>query len=213
MARTNASTKFNEDFTEANNTNISLHFLWPQLLLFRSPRHEASDISCSLARCVRHFSSCVYRVWFEQDPRRARTRRCGFPTNRQNERRWCILLLGPILRDNQCGDSTFVNQGSEASPWISDCETIVRNIAGGGTWTLFDGYQRTLATYGTCAFGAQKVSGGSSVHYVGNEDIRDLITDSIRKFGRNDGKIGAKGRMGCNAPGNSSAIEWGIYHT
>ncbi|KAM4057487.1 putative necrosis-inducing factor domain-containing protein [Hirsutella rhossiliensis] len=114
-------------------------------------------------------------------------------------------------RGNECGDSTFIDQGSEASPLTSDCERLSSNVQNGGRWTL-SGSQRTLATYGSCAFGAS--GGGPWYTYVGNEDIMDLIRDSIRKFRRgNDGKIGAKGSMHCSGNGGGGNVYWGIYHT
>ncbi|RDA88812.1 hypothetical protein CP532_5417 [Ophiocordyceps camponoti-leonardi (nom. inval.)] len=114
-------------------------------------------------------------------------------------------------RGNMCGDSSFENRGSAGSPYASDCEVLARNIAPGGDWTVSRGAHRTLATFGTCAFGAEK--GGPWYTYVGNEDIRDLIRDSINRFKRGDGKVGARGRMHCAGNGGGGEIIWGIFHT
>lgn len=98
-----------------------------------------------------------------------------------------------LKRANDCGDSTFVNQASDASPWVTDCPKIARNIAGGGSWTI-TGTQRTLATYGTYKF---SVAMPQNMGYIGNEDIIDLINDSISQY-QWEVKVGTKGTMLCN---------------
>jgi len=108
---------------------------------------------------------------------------------------------------NDCGPSTIENQTSGGSPTVSDCMRLHDNIAGDGTWTIGPFTQRTLATYGTCAFG---VNTDIDIVKVGNEDIRDLIRDSIRLYQWN-GLIGSKGAMRCQGLGGS--ITWGLYHT
>ncbi|KAH7071471.1 putative necrosis-inducing factor-domain-containing protein [Paraphoma chrysanthemicola] len=116
---------------------------------------------------------------------------------------------------NDCGDSTFVNQSSGGSPQISDCQQIVRNIAGGGTWTVgLGGEHHQIVQYGTCAFG---INGDSSMNaaYIGNGDISDLINDSIKRFAW-QGKVGAKGHMACRSiqgAVSGGGLTWGIYHT
>ncbi|KAH8662546.1 putative necrosis-inducing factor-domain-containing protein [Xylariales sp. PMI_506] len=113
-----------------------------------------------------------------------------------------------ITRDsvNDCGDSTFENQSSGGSPLVSDCLQLAANIAGGGSWRLEIYEQRTLATYGTCAFGA---TAGPSVTYIGNQDIIDLIHTSVDRFTW-FGLVGAKGQMPCQLFGYT--VSWGIYH-
>jgi hypothetical protein len=111
-----------------------------------------------------------------------------------------------------CGTSSFENQGSEASPRVTDCEQLSRNIAGDGSWHITSAGWRTLATYGSCAFGAQARE--AYVVNVGNEDIRDLIRDSINMFRRHDGKVGSKGMMECEQVGGFPIkVDWGIYRT
>lgn len=39
-------------------------------------------------------------------------------------------------RANDCGGSTFINQSTAGSPRISDCQMIVHNIAGAGTFPI-----------------------------------------------------------------------------
>ncbi|PSN59371.1 hypothetical protein BS50DRAFT_476817, partial [Corynespora cassiicola Philippines] len=115
---------------------------------------------------------------------------------------------------NECGDSSFENQTTGGSPTVNDCRQLARNIAGNGRWTVgAGGEHRQLAQYGTCAFGAQ---GNKSMNwaYIGNQDIIDLINDSINRFQWN-GLVGAKGSMACRG-GSGQIIDtemiWGIYH-
>jgi hypothetical protein len=115
---------------------------------------------------------------------------------------------------NDCGNSSFENQSSGGSPLISDCQILVDNIRGDGTWTTMVGDQRQLAQLGTCAFGVYVPGNNLHLYKVGNEDIRNLITDSIRMFGW-QGKVGAKGLMPCQPVGgpDDDWVEWSIYHT
>jgi hypothetical protein len=62
-----------------------------------------------------------------------------------------------------------------------------------------------MVTYGTCAFGATAETAVGVK--VGNEDVRDLIRDSIAKFSW-QGKVGAGGRIEYNG-----GVTWGLYHT
>jgi hypothetical protein len=78
------------------------------------------------------------------------------------------------------------------------------------------GEHRRIASFGTCAFGLKGSGGGSaSVVQIGNEDIMDIIRDSIARGFTFEGKVGAKGRMTCQEAGAGHAatmMEWGIYH-
>lgn len=81
---------------------------------------------------------------------------------------------------NDCGDSTFVDETSDASPLISDCEIIVSNIQNGGSWTTGDGgYWRQLVQFGTCALGVQG-DFQAQVFYVGNEDIMNVCANQTK---------------------------------
>ncbi|KAH7081154.1 putative necrosis-inducing factor-domain-containing protein [Paraphoma chrysanthemicola] len=117
---------------------------------------------------------------------------------------------------NDCADSTFENQSSGGSPKVSDCQQMAANIAGGGTWTTTLSLQRTLASYGTCAFGvkASGSSGMSGQFLVGNQDIIDVVNESIRRFQWN-GLVGAKGVMPCQTGQRDDAadVSWGLYHS
>ncbi|KAF4340075.1 hypothetical protein FBEOM_6010 [Fusarium beomiforme] len=117
---------------------------------------------------------------------------------------------------NDCGDSTFENHSSGGSPLVSDCQQIARNIAGGGTWTVgAGGEHHQLVQYGSCAFGAQGAGSNMNAAHIGNQDIIDVINDSIRRF-QWEGKVGAAGEMGCQSLTGlvgGVTMRWGIYHT
>lgn len=118
---------------------------------------------------------------------------------------------------NDCEDSSFNNDTSDASPLVSDCLILASNISPGGTWpvwTLFNSnpyeYDQ-LASFGTCAFGARS----NAAINVGNQDIIDLIHSSIDMFQSPDGKVGADGQVDCQNQASLSTnhMWWGIYHT
>jgi hypothetical protein len=64
---------------------------------------------------------------------------------------------------------------------------------------------RTIAIYGTCAFSG---IGTWRPTWMGNEDVRDLIYDSISRF-QWQGKVGASGNTTCKGMG----VTWGLYHS
>ncbi|KAF4464653.1 hypothetical protein FALBO_8509 [Fusarium albosuccineum] len=116
-------------------------------------------------------------------------------------------VIGLVKRENLCGDSSFENQTSGASPRVVDCQQLNYNIRNGGTWFV-GGSQRQLASYGDCAFGARVNAGPACwARWVGNQDIIDLINDSIARYGGN-GLVGAKGEMKCNG---GCTVDWGLY--
>ncbi|OIW27963.1 hypothetical protein CONLIGDRAFT_634289 [Coniochaeta ligniaria NRRL 30616] len=113
---------------------------------------------------------------------------------------------------NDCGDSIFYFQTSDSSPLSSDCLQIATNIAGGGSWEVetLTGKHHQLVQYGTCAFGVT-VSSSDLFVYIGNQDIIDLIRESVDVFG-DSGKVGARGRMRCQAGLLEEWVNWDIYH-
>ncbi|KAK9321250.1 putative necrosis-inducing factor-domain-containing protein [Lipomyces orientalis] len=114
---------------------------------------------------------------------------------------------------NDCGDSTFIDGSSSGSPTVADCLQLAANIAGGGTWTEIGSGFKTLATYGTCAFGVQVDVAVAGLFNVGNQDIIDLINSSNELFNWN-GLMGASGQMPCQQPlGDPVPVNWAIYHT
>jgi hypothetical protein len=78
------------------------------------------------------------------------------------------------------------------------------------------GEHRKIASYGTCAFELKGSGGGTaSVIQIGNQDIMDLIRDSIGKGLTFEGKVGAKGKMSCQEAGAGqwgAMMGWAIYH-
>jgi hypothetical protein len=126
-----------------------------------------------------------------------------------------VIFTPSNVQADHCGPSSFANQTSDASPLVDDCIHLANNIIGDGTWTSNPLGHRQLAKYGTCVFGVEGGDGTIIIqaYKVGNEDIRDLIFDSINKF-QSDGKVGSKGRMDCDAVlGLRIPVEWGLYHT
>lgn len=122
----------------------------------------------------------------------------------------CIIPTGK----DDCGDSTFVDQTSNASPKVSDCQQIVRNIQGtDGEWGVENaiGAQHQLVQFGECKFGVQGQGKNGNVHFkVGAQDIVDIINDSIQRFG-GSGRVGAKGVMSCRGNVEGQDVEWGLY--
>jgi Pathogen effector len=117
------------------------------------------------------------------------------------------------IRD--CGDSSYDNQTSGASPTGGDCIQITKNIAGGGSWEVesSSGDQHQLVQYGSCALGVQGHTGGGSLFHVGNQDIINIIYESINKYMTN-GLVGSKGTMTCQGEiGGDVTVDWGLYHT
>ncbi|GBF66809.1 hypothetical protein TMEN_9530 [Trichophyton mentagrophytes] len=114
---------------------------------------------------------------------------------------------------DECESSTFEDQTNGGSPLVSDCMTIIKNIEGtDGQWTtqVVGKNQRQLVDYGTCKFGveATKVN-GNVAFYVGAQDVVDIITDSIKQFGK-DGRIAAKGEMSCRGNVHGQNVKWAI---
>ncbi|KAI2719895.1 hypothetical protein CBS147318_3201 [Penicillium roqueforti] len=89
---------------------------------------------------------------------------------------------------NDCGSSTFINQSSGGSPLVADCQHLARKLG-------------------------QSVPAVLDTAHIGNQDIIDVINSSIAKF-KWEGKIGAKGTMGCQTVTKSgnTPMTWGIYH-
>jgi predicted secreted protein len=107
----------------------------------------------------------------------------------------------PPGRD-ECGDSSFENQTSDASASVEDCLQIIKNIEGdastGWKTQVVGKNQREIASHGSCSFGVEATKVHGNVNFdVGGQDVIDIINDAIRRFG-GGGKVGAKGNMECN---------------
>ena len=122
----------------------------------------------------------------------------------------CTLPLGI----DDCGDSTFIDQTSDASPPVADCQGIINNIQHtDGEWEVENAVenQHQLVQYGECKFGVRgTVINGNIDFHVGSQDIVDIITSAIQMYG-GGGKVGAKGTMSCRGTVKGQAVEWGLY--
>lgn len=124
-------------------------------------------------------------------------------------------------RTNQCGDSSFdpVNTSGAfySGAAISDCDQLVANIQGDGSWGIDPTlYFQQLVSYGSCSFWATSANGVAPT--VGNQDIIDLVgsvkamhsfavdgdTDPVIMFGT--------GTMPCQAQGGDASepaqVQW-----
>jgi hypothetical protein len=117
---------------------------------------------------------------------------------------------------SHCGESTFEDQTSDASPSVDDCRQIIKNIQGDTTteWSdtqVIGHRQREIAKFGSCSFGVEASKTNGNVNFqVGGQDVIDLINDAIDQFG-GGGKIGAQGYMSCNGNVHGQDVTWGIY--
>jgi len=115
-------------------------------------------------------------------------------------------------RDNYCGDSTFNGLGY---PWayVSDCQQLAANIVGDGSWVIpGTNHWHGIASYGTCGFFARSGHANVAISNIGNEDLRDLIRDSINKF-QGNGVVGAQGGMPCKSGFGDIGVQWQITNS
>lgn len=123
----------------------------------------------------------------------------------------CFVKPSP----NKCGISTFVDETSSASPLISDCLGIVKNIQGTqGEWEVENAVesQHQIVQFGGCKFGVQGRSKNGNIDFhVGAQDIVDVIKSAISQFGGSGTVVGAKGVMSCKGDVSTVPVEWGLY--
>jgi hypothetical protein len=108
---------------------------------------------------------------------------------------------------DHCYESTFHGETFNGSALITDCQQLADSLDGSLSKEV-DKYERPYAIHGTCKF--LVYNNIRPYHYiarVGDQDVKDIIRDSISKFGR-DGRVGARGTMRCN-PGNQY-VSWSI---
>ncbi|KAH8905803.1 hypothetical protein BR93DRAFT_928375 [Coniochaeta sp. PMI_546] len=98
------------------------------------------------------------------------------------------------------------------SPLAADCMHLAHRIRGAGEWTV-EAYvlaEHQLVEWRSCAFAIKPIQ-FALVVLIGNQDIIDLLRDSVRDF-TIDGKVAAHGKMWCmNNPGAAVQVRWGIY--
>ncbi|OJZ85163.1 hypothetical protein ASPFODRAFT_61841 [Aspergillus luchuensis CBS 106.47] len=118
----------------------------------------------------------------------------------------------PLQGITKCSGYTYQDETSSASPNVSDCQTIVKNIqATSRKWTTGIGHQRDIAKSGSCHFGVQNVGvTGDVTYHTGSQDIVTIINEAISKYA-SDGLVGAKGYMECGGDAGNQKVEWGIY--
>ena len=118
----------------------------------------------------------------------------------------------PLQGITKCSGYTYQDETSSASPKVSDCQTIVKNIQGtSGEWTTGIGSQRSIAKFGSCHFGVQNVGvTGDVTFHTGSQDIVNIINEAISLYASN-GLVGAKGYMQCDGNTGSQKVEWGLY--
>ncbi len=126
--------------------------------------------------------------------------------------------IGPQLI-GFCDTSSFTGDTTAASPLVSDCEQLCRNLQAGaatdrGIWTEPRIGHHSIASHGTCVFGVEGT--GSAIdnadYKVGGQDVVDLITDAIRQFTW-EGKVGAHGFMDCKGTIKAQSVKWSLYHS
>ncbi|KAK0649834.1 hypothetical protein B0T16DRAFT_410759 [Cercophora newfieldiana] len=110
-------------------------------------------------------------------------------------------------RLNACGISSFSADFSNPGS-ISDCEVLVSQLSQtlsinnfpaftyGGDW-----YE--VGDFSTCAFWVRSIRNNRAT--IGNEDVYDLLRDSLRGGARGTA-VGAKGTMQCNGVD----VEWRV---
>uniref|UniRef100_A0A0L0NAP9 chitinase n=1 Tax=Tolypocladium ophioglossoides (strain CBS 100239) TaxID=1163406 RepID=A0A0L0NAP9_TOLOC len=122
----------------------------------------------------------------------------------------CVVPKGK----NDYGALTLVDQTSDASPQVSDCLQIIKNIQGtDGEWEVENavGKQHQIVQFGSCKFGVQGNGKNGNIDFnVGAQDIIDIINDSVKQFG-GSGKVGANGEMSCSGTVKGQQVEWGLY--
>ncbi|KAI5369396.1 Putative Ecp2 effector protein [Septoria linicola] len=129
---------------------------------------------------------------------------------------------------NDCGDSSFIEltQNQDNNPSVDDCQAMLTTIQQDQEWTVTSTGQ-TIVSYGTCAFNAVVTSGQADylTAKIGNADVIDLVSDSIKKFER-DGTVGCQGgynmyvssagAMPCDSPdvaaGQQVRVDWTLTH-
>lgn len=123
-----------------------------------------------------------------------------------------------------CGASTFINQVSDGSPWIQDCQHLMKQIEDHNDWGWGGNCnQRMVASYQTCKIGINLINEPCGDFHdlfkFGNGDGVYVINESILRFGdeRID-RVGTKGFMDCWATNLNGELEdrtvtinWGIY--
>jgi hypothetical protein len=123
----------------------------------------------------------------------------------------------PTAGEGRCGRAWYVTGLTDKySPLAADCIELAHRISGEGEWkfsSLGIHLWHQLVEWGTCAFGC-RISAIEALGLIGNQDIIDIIVDSVRDFTL-DGKVAAKMRMDCRNTAGFTDVwtDCAIYHT
>ncbi|KAF2222234.1 hypothetical protein BDZ85DRAFT_263298 [Elsinoe ampelina] len=121
-------------------------------------------------------------------------------------------LATPLqTRDNRCGGSGFskvIDGVVSGNAKVQDCAKLRDYVyPRHHTWDITASGGK-VARYGSCTFYAA-VTGDvpeGTVAYLGNEDIGDLIRDSITKYGGGDGSLHAFGNVNFKGAGSMPCL-------
>lgn len=125
-------------------------------------------------------------------------------------------LLAPTGLGILCTKESWdeIDETTGASPEIDDCKVMMDNISGGGDWQVQpELLHHQIVQYGTCAFGLASNDIKFRKIKIGNGDIINMVTNSIRNYGK-DGKVGASGTIRCSVMGGTDSVDmrWNILH-
>ncbi|KAI6089817.1 hypothetical protein F4821DRAFT_275786 [Hypoxylon rubiginosum] len=111
----------------------------------------------------------------------------------------------PLEEDrNECSDAMFAHGLAEwEAPQRGDCDAIRQWARDNkGMWLLDEEDEPAfpgtiiLLQFNTCAFSVVMYPNGSQGMRIGNQDVGDLIQDSLSQLG--DGNVTGRGATGCN---------------
>jgi hypothetical protein len=133
----------------------------------------------------------------------------GKTVNRNDPLYPCLPLPGKT----ECWDFTFEDRTSDASPSVSDCQGIINEVQGSvQNWERNIGPHTDVAEKGACKVGVESgIPNGPVVYWVGDQDVVNIVAESIKRFARKDGKVGAAGSMRCKGNIGNQYIKWGLY--
>ncbi|KAK0671709.1 putative necrosis-inducing factor-domain-containing protein [Cercophora samala] len=121
--------------------------------------------------------------------------------------------LGLAAQTHYCQISDMEDGTGDFSAKVDDCWQVYRNVAVDGEWVVTEGYQKVIASYGTCCFGITAHSGATVT--IGNVDVHVAILESITQFarqfpGESFQRVSSRGRFQCGW-NYGDACGWGIY--
>jgi hypothetical protein len=117
----------------------------------------------------------------------------------------------PLKRDYDCTDYQYQDNTSSGSPLVSDCQQLVSNIFGPGSWRTDQLSFRTIASYDACNFGVQQATPEIVIFVVGNQDVEFIINNCINAY-QSGGRVGTSGNTQCNSDIKANNdVYWSLY--